>query len=116
MKPSTVEMLRAWLLAASLAASFIDAVVIFSLGVLGVPERLFESAPFRVGVLAAIALTLVVMRNLARFAFRSAVASRHVIVSDTPCQSVSLTADCPLRLLVIFHLRLSRERLAWAAQ
>lgn len=116
MKPSTVDTLRAWLFVASLAATAIDAVVLVALEIFGVPERVFETAPFRVGVLIVIALTLVVTRHLAQSAFRSAVASRHAIVRDTPCQTVSLTADCPLRLLVVFHVRLSRARLARAAQ
>lgn len=115
MKPSTVEMLRAYLLVVSLAATFIDAVVLVALGVFGIPERVFEAAPFRIGVLIAIALTLVVTRIFARSAFRTALASRHAIVRDTPCQTVSVSADCPLRLLVIFHLRLNRARLASTA-
>lgn len=108
-------MLRAWLLVASLAATFIDAVALVAAGVFGVPERVFEAAPFRLGALAAIALTLVVTRNLARSAFLSAIATRHAVVSDTACQTISLSADCPLRLLVVFYLRLNRGRLGWAA-
>lgn len=115
MKSSTVEMLRAHLLVASLSATFIDAAVLVACA-LGVPERVFESALFRGGVLAAIGLALVVTRSLARLAFRSAVAGRYAIVSDTPCKTVSLSADCPLRLFVIFHLRLNCDRLALAAQ
>lgn len=49
MKPSTVDMLRAWLLLASLVATFIDAVVLVAIGVFGVPERVFETATFRIG-------------------------------------------------------------------
>ena len=112
MKPSTVDTLRAWLLVASLCATLIDAVVLVALGCLGIPERAFESAPFRVGVVAAVALTLVAIRALARAAFAAAVASRHATVSDSPCQIVSISADCPFRLLVLFHVRTQRERLA----
>ena len=112
MKPSTVEMLRAYLLVVALAATVTDAFVLVALGVFGVPEHLFEAAPFRIGVLIAIALTLVVTRNFVRSAFRAALASRHAVVRDTACQTVSVSADCPFRLLVIFHLRLNRARLA----
>jgi hypothetical protein len=115
MKPSTVDMLRAWLLIASLAATFIDAVVLFSFGLLGVPERMFETRAFHLGVLAVVVLTVIVTRVLARSAYRTALASRHAIISDTPCQTVSVSADCPLRLLVIFHLRLNRAQLASSA-
>ena len=115
MKPSTVEMLRGYLMMASLAATAIDAVVLLAVGVLGVPERAFEAAPFRVGVLVVVALAVFVMRGLARSAFRSAVANHHAIVRDTPCQTVSISADCPFRLLVVFHLRLNRARVAFAA-
>ncbi|HEY1611861.1 MAG TPA: hypothetical protein VGG24_21550 [Paraburkholderia sp.] len=107
-------MLRAWLLAASLAATVVDLAVIAAVGVFGVPERVFEATPFRVGVLVVIVLALVVIRTVARFAFRSAVATQHAIVRETPCQTVSISADCPLRLLVVFHLRLKRARLALA--
>ncbi|PXW14564.1 hypothetical protein [Paraburkholderia caballeronis] len=115
MKPSTVEMLRAYLLVASLAATFIDAVVIVALCVFDVPEHVFQSFPFRIGVLIAVAVTLVVARNVAGFAFRSAVESRHAVVSDAPCRTVSVSADCPRRVLVIFHVRLNRRRLEFAA-
>jgi hypothetical protein len=116
MKPSTVDAMRAWLVVASLAATFIDAVVLVALGVFDVPERVFESAPFRIGVAIAIVLTLFVTRRAARYAFRSAVASQHAIVCDTLGPTVFLSADCPLRLLVVFHLRLTRARVVPAAR
>jgi len=116
MKPSTVEMLRACLLVVSLAATLIEAVVLVALGVFDVPARVFEAAPFRVGVLVVVALTLVVVRKLARAAFRAALSNRHAIVSDAGCQTVCVSADCPLRLLVIFHLRLNRARFVSTVQ
>jgi len=111
MKPSTVDMLRAWLLVASLSATLIDAVVLIALGCFGMPERAFESASFRWGVVAAVALTLAMMRMLARLAFDAAIAGRHATVSDSACQIVSISADCPFRLLVLFHVRTHRDRL-----
>lgn len=112
MKASTVHMLRAWLIAASLAACAIDAAAIVALSAFHLPERVFESGPFRAGVVVAIALALVATRRLGQSAFRSALASRHAIVRDTPCQTVWLAADCPLRLFVVFHLSVNRARLA----
>lgn len=109
MKSPTMEMLRAYLLAASLSAAFIDAAVLVSLIVFRVPAGIFESAAFRLGAAAVIVGTLIVIRTLADLAFHFALANQYVTVSGAQRRTVSLSQHCPKRLLVIFHVRLNRR-------
>ncbi|WP_233886018.1 hypothetical protein [Paraburkholderia flagellata] len=75
MKPPT-DRLHAYLFVASLSAILIQVAVFISILLLHVPERAFESSPFRVAVLAAIGCVLLVVRWQARRATREA-ASRN---------------------------------------
>ncbi|MEM5398688.1 hypothetical protein [Paraburkholderia unamae] len=69
MKPPT-DRLQAYLFVASLSAILIQVAVFISILLLHVPERAFESSPFRVAVVAAIVCVLLVVRRQARRATR----------------------------------------------
>ncbi|MEX3960952.1 hypothetical protein AB4Y42_01855 [Paraburkholderia sp. EG286B] len=71
MKPPT-DRLHAYLFVASLSAILIQVAVFISILLLHVPERAFESSPFRVAVVAAIVCALLVVRRQARRATREA--------------------------------------------
>ncbi|WP_395062953.1 hypothetical protein [Paraburkholderia silvatlantica] len=71
MKPPT-DRLHAYLFVASLSAILIQVAVFISILLLHVPERAFESSPFRAAVVAAIVCVLLVVRRQARRATREA--------------------------------------------
>ncbi|SDD50768.1 hypothetical protein [Paraburkholderia lycopersici] len=62
MKPPTVR-LQAYLFVASLSAMLIQVAVFVSIMLLHVPERAFESTPFRAAVLAALGCAMLVVRR-----------------------------------------------------
>lgn len=113
MRSSTIRMLRAYLLVASLGAACIDACVVIAMFVFDVPERTFTSTDFRIAMAASLLLLILASRSLAAVAYRAAIASRHAAVDATQgrCR-VALRDDCPNRLLVLLHIRIHRQRLA----
>lgn len=70
MKPSTVVQVRASLRLAALAATLIQAVVFIAVSIVGIPEKVFESAAFRIGVVVAVGVTLLLARFVPRLARR----------------------------------------------
>jgi len=125
MKSTTIRMLRAYLIVASLGAVCIDVCVVIAMLVFDVPERVFTSGDFRIAMAASLLLLLLAARSLASAAFRAALASRHVMFdgierADGPrgprsTGSVALRDDCPNRLLVLLHIRIHRQQLAMVA-
>ncbi|VVE75931.1 hypothetical protein [Pandoraea sputorum] len=122
MKSTTIRMLRAYLIVASLGAVCIDACVVIAMLIFDVPERVFTSADFRIAMAASLLLLLLAARSLASTAFQAALASRHVMFNgveraDGPrrTDSVALRDDCPHRLLVLLHIRIHRQQLAMVA-
>ena len=109
MKSSIIEQCRAWLFLASLSATLIQAVVFIAIVVLRVPQDVFTSPLFRIGVALAIAAAVFVMRRLARNAFRNALASGHARLVGWQRRAVALSAHCPRRSLVLLHVRLNRQ-------
>ncbi|MGF6772306.1 Na+/serine symporter [Paraburkholderia sp. GAS199] len=103
MKPVTVDMLRAHLMAASLTAMGAEAVAGLALLVLPVSQHMFSTTPFRLVAIAVIVGGVAVIRQLAHAAFDLAVQSRHATVRST--RQVSIAEDCPRRWLVVLHLR-----------
>jgi hypothetical protein len=75
MKSSTIRMLRAYLLVASLGAACIDACVVIAMLVFDLPERIFTSADFRIAMALSLLLLMFAARSLAAVAYRTA--SRH---------------------------------------
>lgn len=109
MKPTIIEQWRAYLFVAALAAVAIQAVVFIAILVLHVRTDVFTSPPFRIGVVAAIAGAVHVVRLLARDAFRDAIANRHAQVVGWQHRTVTVSAHCPRRVLVLLHVRLNRH-------
>jgi hypothetical protein len=109
MKPSTVDMLRAYLMTASLASVFIVAVAPATLAVFGLSDETFQTPVFRTGAVTAIICLVLLTKKAARLAFHSAVADRHVTPIGPMGHSISVSRECPGRQLVILHLRFSRR-------
>lgn len=109
MKPSTIDMLRAYLMTVSLAAVGMQIVMLVCLVVFGVSEQVFEAAPFRLAVAVIIVFATLATKHIAHAAFRFAVAHRHATYGDARVQIISVSRGCPVRMLVILHLRFSRR-------
>jgi hypothetical protein len=105
MKPVTVDMLRAHLMAASLTAMAIEVLTLLALLVLPVSQQAFSSTPFQLVALTVIVGGVTVIRHSAHVAFDMAVQCRHVIPYISPSRPVSVAANFPRRWLVILHLR-----------
>lgn len=102
-------MLRAYLMTASLAAMSIEIAVLVSLELFGVSERVFASTVFRASAACAIIGAVLMTRQVAQIAYRSAVTHRYATLSGTNSQSVAVSSACPVRMLVILHLRFNRR-------
>jgi hypothetical protein len=113
MKPSTIDMLRAYLLTASLAAAAIQAAVLLSIILFGVSEDVFTSMIFRIATVAIIVCIVLVIKRIARAAFVSALSQRYATVTDAHSNATSVSPVCPVRMLVILHLRFNRRPFEW---
>jgi hypothetical protein len=102
MKPVTIDMLRAHLMAASLTAMGTQVLALLALLVMPVSSQVFSSTSFQILALALIASGVVVMRQFAQAAFNFAFQSRHATQAG---RSVLIDADCPWRWFVVLHLR-----------
>jgi len=109
MKPSTVDMLRAYLMTASLASVFIVALALAALAVFGLSDETFQTPVFRIGAATAIICLVLLTKKAAKLAFHSAVADRHASPIGPLGHSISVSRECPGRQLVILHLRFSRR-------
>ncbi|RDJ99038.1 hypothetical protein [Paraburkholderia lacunae] len=105
MKPVTVDMLRAHLMAASLTAMCAEALASLALLVLPISPHAFSSTPFRLFALGSIIGGVVAMRYFAQVSFGLAIRSRHASSRGWTARPVSVAASCPRRWLVILHLR-----------
>jgi hypothetical protein len=113
MKPSTIDMLRAYLLTASLVATAIEMVALLSILLFGVSEDVFTSTTFRIATAAVIVCIVLVIKRIARAAFVSALSQRYATVTDAHSNATSISPVCPVRMLVILHLRFSRRPFEW---
>jgi hypothetical protein len=109
MKPSTLDMLRAYLMTASLAATLIIVLVLLSHVLLGIAEITFQSTIFRLSAGATIICLVLATKFTARRAFETALVSRQILFDDSGSGGVGLARECRKRELVILHLRLSRK-------
>ncbi|WP_147329496.1 hypothetical protein [Paraburkholderia sp. DHOC27] len=114
MTPALIAMLRAYLLIASLTAAAIQTMALLSVALFGVSEAVFVSLPFRVAAALTIIATVLVVKQIARVAFLSALSHEHATITDTPSRTTRVSAVCPVRALVVLHLRLSRRQIEWA--
>jgi hypothetical protein len=108
MKPAVVDMLRACLLTASLAAMCLQVIALVSL-LFDVSEASLESVPFRLFAVGWVVTSVLLTRHVASLSFTRALRSRHATfrTADAEGGVVSVASNCPLRKLVILHLRLS---------
>ena len=113
MKPSTIDMLRAYLVTASLAAAAIEAAALVSIILFGVSEAVFTSTTFRVASVVAIVCTVLVTKRVARAAFVSALSHHYAAFTDAHVGIISVSPVCPVRMLVILHLRFNRRAIEW---
>lgn len=103
----TVDMLRAHLLTAAFTAMVVQVASLASLLLFGVAESVFDSSAFRASCVLAIIAGTLVARRVAHVAFSGAMKSHHATCCNRPMKCISVASDCPRRLLVILHLRLS---------
>ncbi|MDE1179870.1 hypothetical protein [Paraburkholderia sp.] len=108
MNPSTLNMLRAHLLAACIAAMCIQVVALFASFVLGVDDAVFATVQFRALVLMLVAGAVWATRRVAGVAYSRAVLTRHATGAAPHAFPVAVSPDCPLRELVVLHLQFSR--------
>ncbi|CAE6830418.1 hypothetical protein [Paraburkholderia haematera] len=102
MKPVTIDMLRAHLMAASLTAMGAEVLALLALLFMPASQQVFSSTRFQLLALALIASGVVVMRQFAHTAFDLAIQGRHATAAGRP---VLIEADCPRRWFVVLHLR-----------
>jgi hypothetical protein len=81
MKAATIDMLRAYLLMASLAGTLMEFVVLVAIVVFGCSEGSFESTTFRLTVMLVLLAAVLATRQIAGATFRSAVANRYATFS-----------------------------------
>jgi len=104
----TVEMLRAYLVTASLLAMGMDGTIVIVALVVHVPDAVFEGSMFRLVALTMLVACTVAVKVRAMHAFRRAVKGRTAIDAGIGCP-VLVDCSCPSLGLVIFYLRLSRR-------
>ena len=104
MKHTTVQMIRAHLVTASVAATAIDVCVVSLLFFCKIPQTLFETTTFRVLTFGLLLAAVLITRHAARVAFRAAVKRRHARFVGPRFDAVCVSALCPARGLVILHL------------
>jgi hypothetical protein len=109
MKPTTVDMLRAYLMTASLASAVIATLALAALAVFGISDQTFQTPAFRAGAVAAVIFLVLLTRQAAKLAFHTAVANRHTPPIGPRGHRISVSRECPRRQLVILHLRFSRR-------
>lgn len=109
MTPSNIQQWRTHQFVASLAAILIQAVVFIAIVALGMPQDVFASPAFHIGVAVTIGAVVLAVRRLAHEAFRDALASRHARLAGHRQRTVALSAQCPRRALVLLHVQLNRQ-------
>ncbi|WP_109482697.1 hypothetical protein [Paraburkholderia sp. C35] len=107
MKHTTVRMIRAHLVTASVAATVIDVCVISLLFICKFPQTLFETASFRLLTFALLLAAVLITRRAAHVAFRAALRRHHAHFIGPRRDAVCVSAICPARGLVILHLHLT---------
>ncbi|SEK07746.1 hypothetical protein [Paraburkholderia diazotrophica] len=104
MKQTTVEMIRAHVVTASVAATAIDVAVVSLLFFCKFPESMFETASFRVLTFTLLLAAVLATRHAAHIAFRAAIRRRHARFVGPREDAVCVSSLCPARRLVILHL------------
>jgi len=109
MKPFTVDVLRAYLLTASMVAAILALCVALANFFLGFPEYIFLTSKFRICVAAVIVGSVWLAKWIASRAFNAALANHQVEICGTEPKQVVLADVCARRPLVLLHLRFSRQ-------
>ncbi|RFU48392.1 hypothetical protein [Paraburkholderia sp. DHOC27] len=109
-KSSTVDMLRAYLITAALAAMSIQVAALVAMDVFGVSEQFFTSSLFRMCAAVVVAAAVLIVKHVANVVYCSAVAHRYATLKGANGQRVAVSLACPVRALVILHLRFERRR------
>lgn len=104
MKQITVEMIRAHVVTACVAATAIDVAVVCLLFFCKFPESTFETTSFRALTFTLLLAAVLVARHAAHLAFRDAIRRRHARFVGPQEDAVCVSPLCPARRLVILHL------------
>jgi hypothetical protein len=104
MKRTTIDMLRAYLMAASLCAVGIEFGIAIA-HLCGVADRSFQSLSFRLTGFALIVGCVMAVRCIAHVAFHKAQKRHYASAAQVQCELVRVSVKCPWLALVLLHLR-----------
>jgi hypothetical protein len=85
MKPPTVDMLRTYLMTASLAFVFIVTLAPAALAVFGTSDEIFQTPALRDGAIAAAIYLVLLTKTAAKLAFHTASTNRHTPPLSAHC-------------------------------
>jgi len=105
MRLPTTDQLRANLVVASLAATFLQAWVVLAIGVFGVPQSVFMSSTFRLVTILFVVSVVVGVHVVANACFHAAIEYGYARPAGGCDRAVTLSPYCPRRSLVALHLR-----------
>lgn len=108
MRPSIADMLRAYLIPASLAAAATELAAVLAFLLFRLSTESFHTISFRAGAACVIVAAVVVTRRRAYCAFRLALQKRYVCYHDTNGKTLYVSPACPQREWVILHLHFHR--------
>lgn len=77
MKPPAVDVLRTYLMTASLAPVFIVPFALAALAVFGTSDEIFQTAALRDGAIAAVICLVLLTKTAAKLTFHTAITNRH---------------------------------------
>lgn len=109
MKPTIPDMLRAYLIPASLGAALLETVILFAYALFRVSDSAFQTLSFRLTAAGVVVMVIAVTRQRAYIAFRRAVSERYACCHGPAGETIYLSPACPERSLVMLHLRFSRR-------
>jgi hypothetical protein len=108
MSRTTVDMLRAYLMTASMLAVCIDGAILLAVLVFHVPDSIFEGSSFRLISVCTLVVSTMAVRHRAMRAFQRALEFRHAIDTGSGCP-VLVDSSCPSFALVVLYLRMSQR-------
>lgn len=105
MRLPTTDQLRANLVVASLAATFLQSWAMLAIAVLGVPQSVFTSSIFRLLAILFVVSVVAGVHVLANASFHAAIEYGYARLGGGCDRAVVLSPYCPRRSLVALHLR-----------
>ncbi|BAO86448.1 hypothetical protein BSFA1_14710 [Burkholderia sp. SFA1] len=108
MSRTTVDMLRAYLMTASIVAVCINGGIVIAVLIFHMSDTIFEGSLFRFIAVCSLAVSIMAVRHRAMRAFRRALECQNVFDAGFG-RPVLVDSSCPSLALVILYLRLARK-------